>query len=155
MDLKKNIEEYVVQCIDNEETFLVDVDVKGNPNNQKIEVFIDGDQAVDINECSRISRKLSDLLEESDLMTGGYTIEVSSPGVSRPLKYLRQYPKHIGRDLEIVKKDKSKVKCELVDVTDEEIIISILSGKSKKVLPNQNLRMNFSEIDSAKVLIRF
>jgi len=155
VDLKKNIEEFVVQSIDSEEIFLVEVDIKGNPNSQKIQVFIDGDQAVDIDECSRISRKLSDLLEESDLMTGAYTIEVSSPGVSRSLKYLRQYTKHIGRDLEIVKKDKSKVKCELVDVTDEEIIITILSGKSKKDLPKKNLKVNFSEIDSAKVLIRF
>jgi len=143
------------QCIEARDIFLVEVDVKGNPNNQKIQVFIDGDQSVDIDECSRISRNLSGLLEESDLIAGRYVIEVSSPGVSRPLKYLRQYPKHIGRDLEIVKKDKSKIKCELLDVTDEEIVISILKGKSQKILPDKNLKMSFSEIDSAKVLVRF
>jgi ribosome maturation factor RimP len=155
VELKKNIGELAEQCIEARDIFLVEVDIKGNTNNQKIQVFIDGDQSEDIDECSRISRKLSGMLEESGLIAGSYVIEVSSPGVSRPLKYLRQYPKHIGRDLEIVKKDKSKIKCELLDVTDEEIVISIVKGKSKKILPDKNLKMSFSEIDSAKVLVRF
>jgi ribosome maturation factor RimP len=40
---EKKIEELVVQCIENDKTFLVEVDIKGNPNNQIIQVFIDGD----------------------------------------------------------------------------------------------------------------
>ena len=155
MDLKEKIGDLVRDCIDNPHTFLVEVDVKGNPNNQKLQVFIDGDQLVDIDECSRISRKLSGILEEQDLIDGRYTIEVSSPGVSKSLKLIRQYPKHIGREFEIVKKDKSKLTGELKDVVEEDIILSIPVGKSKKDSSNQEYNINISEIDSAKVLIRF
>lgn len=155
MDLREKIEELVLQCIENDKTFLVEVDIKGNPNNQIIQVFIDGDESVDVDECSKISRKLSGLLEDMNLFDGRYVIEVSSPGVSRPLKYLRQYPKHIGRDLEIVTKDKNKYKGELVNVADQQIEISVKPGKSKKDNTVKELKFGISEIDTAKVLIRF
>jgi ribosome maturation factor RimP len=71
------------------------------------------------------------------------------------LKYLRQYPKHIGRDLEIVKKDKNKYKGELVNVADQQIEISVKKGKSKKDFTVKELKFEISEIDTAKVLIRF
>jgi ribosome maturation factor RimP len=155
VDLKEKIEELVVQCIENDKIFLVEVDIKGNPNNQIIQVFIDGDASVDVDECSKISRKLSGLLEDMNLFEGRYVIEVSSPGVSRPLKYLRQYPKHIGRDLEILTKDKNKYKGELVNVNDQEIEISVKQGKSKKDLTAKTLKFEIPEIATAKVLIRF
>ena len=155
MDLKEKIGELVELCIENDKTFLVEVDLKGNSNNQIIQVFIDGDESVDVDECSKISRKLSGLLEDMNLFEGRYVIEVSSPGVSRPLKYLRQYPKHVGRDLEVVTKDKNKYKGELVNVTDQEIELTVKSGKSKKDKTATEVKLEISEIDTAKVLIRF
>ena len=155
MDLNKKIADLTRDCIDNPHTFLVEVSIKGNPNNQKIQIFIDGDQLVDIDECSRISRKLSDILEERDLIDGRYTMEVSSPGVSNSLKLIRQYPKHIGREFEIVKKDKSKLKGELIDVIKEDIVLSVPIGKSKKDSAHEEQKLNISEIDSARVLVKF
>ena len=132
MDLKKIISDWTEQCIENEATFLVDVDIKGNVNNQKIQVFIDGDHLVDIDECTKINRKLSDLMEERDLIEGQYVIEVSSPGVGKSLKYIRQYPKHKGRELDIVTKDKNKYTGKLIDVHDDEIVLLVMQGKQKK-----------------------
>jgi len=155
MDLKKIITDWTEQCIENDETFLVDVEIKGSQNNQKIQVFIDGDQLVDIDECTRINRKLSDMLEERDIIDGRYVIEVSSPGVSRSLKYIRQYSKHKGRELDIITKGKDKYTGELIDVLDDEIVIAVKSGKSKKDQTNSTIKLPISEIDTAKVLIRF
>ncbi len=155
MDLKKIIEDWTVQCIENEATFLVDVDIKGNANNQKIQVFIDGDNLVDIDECTRINRKLSDLMEEKDVIDGQFVIEVSSPGVSKSLKYIRQYPKHKGRELDIVTKDKNKYTGKLIDVVENEIVVLVKQGKSKKDQQDQTIHLPLAEIDTARVLIRF
>lgn len=155
MDLKKIIEDWTIQCIENEATFLVDVDIKGSVNNQKIQVFIDGDDLVDIDECTRINRKLSDLMEEKDLIDGRYVIEVSSPGVSKSLKYIRQYPKHKGRELDIVTKDKNKYTGKLIDVVENEIVVLVKQGKSKKEQNEQAIHLPHAEIDTARVLIRF
>lgn len=155
MDLKKIITELAEQCIENEETFLVEVIIAGKANNQKIQVFIDGDKAVGIDECSNMSRKLSDLLEEKNLIEGNYTIEVSSPGVSKSLKFIRQYPKHKGRELEIILKDKTKYTGILKDVGELEIMIEIHSGAPKKERQQQTVSLPVDQVESAKVLVRF
>lgn len=155
MDLKKIITELAEQCIENEETFLVEVIIAGKAINQKIQVFIDGDKAVGIDECSNMSRKLSDLLEEKNLIEGNYTIEVSSPGVSKSLKFIRQYPKHKGRELEIILKDKTKYTGILKDVGELEIMIEIHSGAAKKERQQQTVSLPVDQVESAKVLVRF
>ena len=155
MDLKKIVTELVETFIDRDDIFLVEVNIKGNPANQKIQVFIDGDQSVDVDECSKISRKISDELEERDIIEGRYVIEVSSPGVDKSLKFIRQYPKHVGRELEVVTIDKKKYQGKLLSVIEEEIEISIKSNKVKKKLNSQSLKLSFNEIEKANVVLRF
>ena len=155
MDLNKEVAGLVKQFIDNDEIFLVEVNIKGKPGNQKIQVFIDGDQYVDVDECSKISRKLSDELEGRDLIEGRYIIEVSSPGVNKPLKLIRQYPKHIGRELEVITRNKKKYQGALLGVIDEEIEISIKSSKIKKEMNSESLKLSLGDIEEAKVVLRF
>jgi len=154
MDLERLIVQLVEQFIDNEQIFLVDVFVKGNSGNQKIQVFIDGDQYVDIDECSKISRKLTSELEEKDIIEGRYVVEVSSPGADRPLKMFRQYKKHVGRELEVLTKEKQKYQGTLLMAGDEGIELSIKSRKVKHAINSETLRLSFEEIDNSKVVIR-
>ena len=153
--MNKEVTGLVKQFIDDDEIFLVEVNIKGKPGNQKIQVFIDGDQYVDVDECSKISRKLSDELEGRDLIEGRYIIEVSSPGVNKPLKLIRQYPKHIGRELEVITRNKKKYQGALLGVIDEEIEISIKSSKIKKELNSESLKLSLGDIEEAKVVLRF
>ncbi len=155
MDIKLIIADFVESYLDDRSIFLVDVNVKGKSGNQKILVFIDGDNGVDVDECSKISKKLSNELDEKDILEGKYLIEVSSPGVDRPLKSIRQYPKHIGREFELITKDNKKFQGKLLGVDDEEIEISIKSSKIKKELNSQSLKLQFNNIEEAKVIIRF
>lgn len=154
MDLNKLVVELVEQFIDNDEVFLVEVNVKGKPGNQKIQVFIDADQHIDIEECTKISRKLSNELEERDVIEGRYVVEVSSPGADKPLKLFRQYPKHIGRELEVVTKENKKYQGVLLGIFDKEIELSIKSSKVKKDLSSETLKLSFDEIEDSKVVIR-
>ena len=154
MDLKKTIADLVEQIIDKEDIFLVEVDIKGKVGNQKIQIFVDGDQLLDIDECSNISRKLSAELEERDIIEGRYIIEVSSPGADKPLKLLRQYTKHIGRELEVITTDNKKYQGSLLNLIDENIELSVSSGKVKKKINAESLKIPFNEIDHSRVIIR-
>jgi len=154
MDLKNTIAELVEQFIDKEDIFLVEVEIKGKVGNLKIQVFIDGDQLLDIDECSKISRKLSAELEERDIIEGRYIIEVSSPGADRPLKLFRQYMKHIGRELEVITTDSQKHQGLLLNLIDENIELSVSSSKVKKKINAETLKIPFNEIDNSKVIIR-
>lgn len=155
MDLGKEISRLVEKFIDSDDIFLVEVDIKGKPGNLKIQAFIDGDQYVNVDACSKISRKISNELEERDIIEGRYIIEVSSPGVDKPLKLIRQFPKHIGRELEIITKENKKYQGELLKVLGEEIEISIKSSKIKKELGSQSLKLPIDEIEKSTVVLRF
>jgi ribosome maturation factor RimP len=155
MDLAKEVSRLVEHYIDDSKIFLVEVNVKGKPGNQKVQVFVDGDQSVGIDECTKISRGLSNELEEMDIVEGRYTIEVSTPGADKPLKLIRQFPKHIGRELELVTVEDKKYQGELLSVVEEKIEVSIKSTKVKKELNSDTLKLSINEIENAKVVLRF
>lgn len=61
-----------------------------------LRVYIDKADGVDILDCEKVSRALSDLLDEADPIEGSYTLEVSSAGAERPLKRPGDYERFIG-----------------------------------------------------------
>jgi len=126
--------------------FLVDVKIKGNTGNQKVLVFVDGDNGISIDACSRISRRISADLEEVDVIPGKYTLEVSSPGLDFPIVLHRQYVKNVGRALDVELNNGSKEEGELLEVTDDAIVL-----KGEK----ENRSLKFEEIKQSKVKVSF
>lgn len=131
---------------ENNSLFLVDVKVKGNTGNQKVLVFVDGDDGISIDECSRISRKIGSELEEADFMSGKYTLEVSSPGLDFPITLHRQYVKNVGRILDVEMTTGTKEGGELLEVSNDAIV---LKGKE------ENRSLKFEEIKQSKVKVSF
>jgi len=62
-----------------------------------IQLFVDTDTGISIGECAEVSRELGTKLDELNVVNEPYELEVSSPGIDRPLTMLRQYRKNIGR----------------------------------------------------------
>jgi ribosome maturation factor RimP len=115
---------------DEPDYFLVEVRIKPTNN---LKVFIDGDQGISIEKCVRYNRALYKKLEEAALFPNGdFSLEVSSPGLDEPLKMLRQYRKNIGRQVELVLQDGSKVEGRLMEVSEDGIIVEEIKGKNKK-----------------------
>ncbi len=112
--------------------FVVDIVLSG----RKIEVYIDSDTGVDFQKCKKLSRFIESYLDESGLVSDNYILEVSSPGLDRPLVSPRQYKKNIGRLLKVVsKKFESSLECRLLEVKEEGIVIEytvILKEDRKK-----------------------
>jgi len=80
---------------------LVDTEwVKEGPN-MYLRAYIDKENGITIGDCELVSRALSDLLDKEDFISENYILEVSSPGLDRPLKKDRDFERSIGRDVEI------------------------------------------------------
>jgi ribosome maturation factor RimP len=110
--------------------FLVDVRIRPTHN---VKVYIDGDQGISIEKCVQYNRGLYKKLEESGIFpSGDFSLEVSSPGLDEPLKLLRQYRKNIGRQVEIVLQDGSKMEGRLLEVSEDGVIVEETKGKNKK-----------------------
>ncbi len=133
------------------------IELKSLPTN-RIEVFIDSDEGVSFQTCQKISRYLEHHIEEHGWLGEKYVLEVSSPGVGRPLKLKRQYPKHIGRKLEVKQHEGDTITGTLTEVSDEGIILEektrVKEGKKKKtVVLHHNIA--FDNIKKAIVKISF
>lgn len=113
------------------------VSLKIKPTNN-VKVFLDGDNGITIEKCIFFNRKLYKLIEEAGMYPEGeFSLEVSSPGVDEPLKMHRQYVKNIGRDVEVIFNDGQKKEGKLTQVTEQDIMLEVTTGKGKKAETNQ------------------
>ncbi|MFN4082653.1 MAG: ribosome maturation factor RimP [Bacteroidia bacterium] len=137
-----------------DDVFVVDVEYK--PNSKKLSVFIDADGPLTIEQCRKFNQFLSAKLDEIDFGDGRYTLEVSSPGVDRPLKLSRQYNKHIGRELEIKLLAQTEMLGKLTEVKDQSIVLELKDKKKGYKLKEPVLKeILFEDILSAKVIVTF
>ncbi len=151
--LLQTIEKMVDSLLDTESgDFLVSVKIKPTNN---IKVFIDSDGGLSIDKCVRYNRALYKQLEESEMFPdGNFSLEVSSPGITEPLKLNRQYQKNIGRLVEVVYQDETTATGKLLAVTDNDILVEQTTGKGKKAETRQ-LLIPFNNIKSTTVQIQF
>ncbi len=129
-----------------EDLFLVDLRLKEGHGNEKLLIFIDGDEGLTIDRCGRVSKKLRNRLEEHEIIEGKFTLEVSSPGLDFPLTKVRQYKKNIGRNLEVKLTDGQWIEGKLIEVTERGLGLSI----------NENVKnLDWNGVDQSKVKISF
>ena len=155
MDVKKYIEGLAQAYLaDKPDLFLVEVVISGSAKKNKVLVLVDGDEGVTIDSCAQLSRKISAELEEKDIMEGAYRLEVSSPGVEFPLKFERQYPKHIGRKVKVSLNDGSEKVGKLKEVGSGYVTVDeeIQEGKKTNL---QEVQIKLEDIKSMIVLVSF
>ena len=80
---------------------LVDVEYVKEGSTWYLRAYIDKPGGIDINDCEKVSRRLSDLLYEKDYIEDAYILEVSSPGLGRPLKKEKDFKRSMGEEVEI------------------------------------------------------
>ena len=94
--------EEILQPIVEEHGFeLVDVDYVKEGSNWYLRAYIDKPGGITVNDCETVSRKLSDILDEKDYIDDAYILEVSSPGLGRPLKKEKDFKRSLGEEVEI------------------------------------------------------
>jgi ribosome maturation factor RimP len=103
--------------------FIVEI-IFGKKND--LEIYIDSDSGMDFAKCRTISRGLEAIIDEQNWLGEQYSIDVSSPGVDRPLKFQRQYDRNIGRDLEVTMADGIIKLGKLLEVGEETFTIEYL-----------------------------
>lgn len=148
--IKAKINEIAASAAEKNNLFLIDVVLRGHEQNRVIEIFYDAEESLNAEICAALSREIQDEIERLELFKGRYRLEVSSPGVDRPLKFAGQYKKHIDRKFEIFFRDESiesKIhgKLKLIEGSD------FYFETEKKEL----IKINFNNIIKAKVNISF
>jgi len=144
------ISELAESVLSTTDFFLIDVEIRGG-DTPEVWVSVDGeDRGVNMDECAEISNELSFLMDAHDVFSGTYRINVSSPGLDRPLVDRRQYPKNVGRKASFkYKKDGEEMSVEgtLQDVSEESISI--------KLDDDSIIKISFDELIETKIIPSF
>jgi len=146
-DPLKRIEELALPLVEQEKMFLVDIELKQQDMNV-VWIYVDSEKGgVNLGVCSKISRDLSFQIENEDIFPKSYRLNVSSPGLSRPLSDIRQYGKNIGRPVKVKYKrngEYEKIEGVLKEVTDNIVTIENVSGKT--------VTINFDDLVETKIV---
>lgn len=122
----------------------------------KVTVLLDADNGMNIERCAEVNRALYKFVEEQQFFENqNFSMEVSSPGIDRPLTERRQFRKNIGRNIDVQKEDGTRLKGRLKGVTEEEISLEKEEKKKKKQSEPEIITIPFKEIRQVKVLVTF
>ena len=149
MDVKQLITQIIEEDLNTSDCFLVNI--RSNERGTDMRFFIDGQNGVGIQTCARLSRKVSRILDEEYEDETPIRYEISSPGVDEPLVDKRQYPQHIGRELEIALAEDKTSTGELISVGEDSIEIAVSISKHKK----EKQTLAFDDIIKSTVIISF
>ena len=115
-----------------------------------LRIYIDGDDGVTIDDCERVSKQVSDLLDVEDVLASSYTLEVSSPGMDRLLFKPEQYAESIGETVDVRLnypfEGRRRVVGALTGLENDEIVVQV--EDSEFLIP-------LSNVQRARIVPRF
>jgi len=101
MEIRDNVIALVEPVLVEQGLELIDVERRNEGHGQVVRVLVDREGGVDLDALSRLSRELSDLLDVGEIVPGSYTLEVSSPGIDRPLRKPEHFVRYLGKKVRI------------------------------------------------------
>ena len=123
---------------------LVDVEYVKEGSNWYLKVYIDKEGGISVDDCEVVSRAFSDKLDEEDFIDDAYIMEVSSPGLGRPLKKEKDYKRSVGKliDIKLYKPvDKCKEFTGVLDSYDKDTVTIKMDDDTQKTFDRSNLAM--------------
>lgn len=119
-------------------------------NQSVLRLFIDHEKGIDVDDCAEVSRQVGAILDVEDPISSEYNLEVSSPGLDRPLFDLSQFEAVIGETvnvkLSIPLNGRRKFKGQLVSIENDTLIV---------VVDGQDFELVFSNVDKANLVHNF
>ena len=114
---------------------LVDVEYVKEGGTWYLRAYIDKPGGITVNDCETVSRRLSEILDEKDYIEDSYVLEISSPGLGRPLKKEKDFKRSLGKEVEIRTYrmiDKSKEFTGILKAYDDSTVTVELADKTLK-----------------------
>ncbi|ACK42484.1 MULTISPECIES: ribosome maturation factor RimP [Dictyoglomus] len=142
MELLKKLKDIVEPICEKYSYELVDLEYRREPHGWVLRVYIDKVGGVTVEDCAYISEKISKELDIKDPIPHSYILEVSSPGLDRPLKRKRDFERHIGEKVNITLLEeiegKKKVEGKIFKVDEKNVTLKV--DDSLMVIPIEKIK---------------
>ena len=151
MALKDQISEHITPALHKAGYFLEDVNLVSPGQHRIVTVIVDGESALNLDQVTVASKLVSELLDEATFMgETPFTLEVTSPGIDRPLTLPRHFAKNIDRLLKVTKTDGVVVTGRILANTDSDLTLSVTEKKDVK-----EVVISLGDVKRAQVEIEF
>jgi ribosome maturation factor RimP len=135
--LETRVAELAEQLASSIQVELVLVEIKGEGNRTIVRAFIDKTGGVSLEDCERFSKRFSVLLDVEDVIPFRYTLEVSSPGINRPLVKESDYQRFCGKDARVRARrpleGQKNFRGKIIGVTEGRLELEVVSGKKIEI----------------------
>jgi ribosome maturation factor RimP len=122
----------------------------GSHHHPTLRVYIDSPRGVNVDDCARVSRQLSALLDVEDPLPGQYTLEVSSPGLDRPLVKPEDFRRFVGETVKVKMQQpvlgRRNFSGRLVEVAADHVVVEV----DKEIF-----NLAFDDMERARLVPRF
>jgi ribosome maturation factor RimP len=133
MALKDQIAELITPALQEAGYYLEDINVVSPGNHRIVTVIVDGETALNLDQVTVASKLVSELVDEATFMgETPFTLEVTSPGIDRPLTLPRHFAKNVTRLLKVTQSDGVVLTGRITSNTDIDVTLSVVEKKETK-----------------------
>ena len=151
MALKDQISEFISPALHKAGYFLEDVNLVSPGQHRIVTVIVDGASALNLDQVTGASKLVSELLDDAPFMgETPFTLEVTSPGIDRPLTLPRHFAKNVDRLLKVTKTDGEVVTGRILSNTEVDVTLTVTEKKDVK-----EVTIALIDIKRAQVEIEF
>ena len=150
MALKDQISELITPALQQAGYFLEDINVVSPGNHRIVTVIVDGESALNLDQVTVASKLVSELVDEAPFMgESPFTLEVTSPGIDRPLILPRHFAKNVTRLLKVTKTDGTVATGRITSNTDLDVTLTVTEKKDVKeiTIPLADIKRAVVEIE--------
>ena len=143
-EYESRVEKFLIPIMEENNFELVDVEYVKEAGTWYLRAYIDKEGGFTVDDCEMVSRRLSDWLDKEDFIDDSYILEVSSPGLGRPLKKEKDYQRSIGKliDIKLYRaEDKQKEFTGVLKAYDEKTVTLAFEKDEEKTFERANLAM--------------
>jgi len=151
MALKDQVSEFITPALHQAGYFLEDVNIVSPGQHRIVTVIVDGATALNLDQVTVASKLVSELLDEATFLGDTpFTLEVTSPGVDRPLTLPRHFAKNVDRLLKVTRTDGQVITGRILSNSESDVTLTVIEKKETK-----EVSISFTDIKRAQVEIEF
>ena len=147
---EKKAEALILPIINKNNYELVDIEFVREGSNWFLRAYVDKEGGFSVNDCEKVSREFSDLLDKEDFIEESYILEISSPGLGRPLKKDKDFERSMGEEVEVKLYKAFEGQKEfsgILEAYDTETVTLGFENNTKKTFEKKNIALIRLAID--------
>ena len=148
--LSHNVKETIEPLLNSQGIELVELQLKQHKGRWLVRIFVDNDVGISLDDCRRLNSEIGHLMDAENVFPASYVLEVSSPGLDRPLRnmrdFRRQYQRVVTVFLHVPHLDKAQYKGRVADVTESHLILQTDSD-TPVTIPFQSIDHGVVELE--------